>query len=245
MSNKKTPPSQSPEQNLILAALPDEDLSRLLPDLDPIELPLSWVISESGDHVNYVYFPTSGIVSLIYDLEDGSSREVALVGNEGMVGISIFMGGDSMPGMMKVQSEGGSYRLSRKIMKREFALNGKLQHLALLYTQALICQTSQTAICNQHHALEQQLCRWLLMSIDRLHEKKMDITQELIATLLGVWRETVSHAVNKLEADGLIACARGSITVLSRAKLEARSCECYGAVKDEYDRLLPRPKHAL
>lgn len=245
MSNKKTPPSQSPEQNLILAALPDEDLSRLLPDLDSIELPLNWVISESGDHVNYVYFPTSGIVSLIYDLEDGSSSEVALVGNEGMVGISIFMGGDSMPGMMKVQSEGGSYRLSRKVMKREFALNGKLQHLALLYTQALICQTSQTAICNQHHALEQQLCRWLLMSIDRLHEKKMDITQELIATLLGVWRETVSHAVNKLEADGLIACARGSITVLSRAKLEARSCECYGAVKDEYDRLLPRPKHAL
>lgn len=245
MPNKKTPPSQSPEQNLILAALPDEDLSRLLADLDPIELNLGWVISESGDHINYVYFPTSGIVSLIYDLEDGSSREVALVGNEGMVGISIFMGGDSMPGTMIVQSEGGAYRLSRKIMKREFARNGKLQHLALLYTQALICQTSQTAICNQHHALEQQLCRWLLMSIDRLHEKKMDITQELIAALLGVWRESVSHAANKLEADGLIACARGSITVLSRAKLEARSCECYRAVKDEYDRLLPRPKHAL
>ena len=244
MPKKTNTPPQSPLENLILAALPAADFAGLLPDLELVELPLGWVISESGDHINYVYFPVSGIVSLIYDLEDGSSSEVALVGNEGMVGISIFMGGDSMPGTMKVQSEGSAYRLSRKIMKREFALNGKLQHLALLYTQALICQTSQTAICNQHHALEQQLCRWLLMSIDRLHEKRMDITQELIATLLGVWRESVSHAANKLEDDGLIACARGSITVLSRTKLEARACECYRAVKDEYDRLLPHSKAA-
>lgn len=244
MPNKSSAPPQSPSENFILATLPEMDFTRLLPDLESIDMPLGWVISESGDHINYVYFPVSGIVSLIYDLEDGSSSEVALIGNEGMVGISIFMGGDSMPGTMKVQSEGSAFRLNRKIMKREFALNGKLQHLALLYTQALICQTSQTAICNQHHSLEQQLCRWILMSIDRLHEKRMDITQELIATLLGVWRESISHATNKLESDGLIACARGSITVLNRSKLEARACECYRAVKDEYDRLLPQPKHS-
>ncbi len=244
MPNKNSAPPQSPLENFILAALPKLDFARLLPDLESIDLPLGWVISESGDHINYVYFPVSGIVSLIYDLEDGSSSEVALIGNEGMVGISIFMGGESMPGTMKVQSEGSAYRLNRKIMKREFALNGKLQHLALLYTQALICQTSQTAICNQHHSLEQQLCRWLLMSIDRLHEKRMDITQELIATLLGVWRESISHATNKLESDGLIACARGSITVLNLHKLQARACECYQAVKVEYDRLLPHPKHS-
>ena len=245
MPNKSKLPSHDPAQNRILGALPAADYERILPDLELIPMPLGWTISESGDHVNFVYFPITGIVSLIYVLEDGSSGEVALVGNEGMVGISVFMGGESMPGSMKVQSEGNAYRLSRKIMKREFEMNGKLQHLALLYTQALICQTSQTALCNQHHALEQQLCRWLLMSIDRLHENKMAITQELIATLLGVWRESVSHAANKLEGDGLISCARGSITVLDRRKLEARTCECYDAVKKEYDRLLPHPKHAL
>lgn len=245
MSKKLKLPVHDPAQNRILGALPTADYKRLLPDLEPIPMPLGWTISESGDHVNFLYFPTTGIVSLIYDLEDGSSTEVALVGNEGMVGISIFMGGESMPGSMKVQSEGNAYRLSRKIMKREFAMNGKLQHLALLYTQALICQTSQTAVCNQHHTLEQQLCRWLLMSIDRLHENKMVITQELIATLLGVWRESVSHAASKLESDGLIACARGSITVRDRHKLEARACECYETVKKEYDRLLPHPKHSL
>ena len=245
MTKKLDATIPDPAQNRILGALPASEYQRLLPDLELTTLPLGWVISESGDHVNFVYFPISGIVSLIYDLEDGSSGEVALVGNEGMVGISIFMGGDSMPGTMRVQSEGTAYRLGRKIMKREFELNGSLQHLALLFTQALICQTSQTAICNQHHTLEQQLCRWLLMSIDRLHEKKMVITQELISTLLGVWRESVSHAANKLETDGLIACARGSITVLNRSKLNARACECYGAVKEEYDRLLPHPKHAL
>ena len=208
-------------------------------------MPLGWTMAEPGDHEKFVYFPIEGIVSLIYNLEDGSTSEVALVGNEGMVGISIFMGGEGMPGSMKVQSAGHAYRLSRKNMKREFEMNGKLQHLALLYTQALICQTSQSAVCNQHHTLEQQLCRWILMSIDRLHENKMMITQELIATLLGVWRESVSHAANKLETDGLISCARGSITVLDRHKLEARVCECYETVKSEYDRLLPHPKHSL
>jgi CRP-like cAMP-binding protein len=238
-------PLHDPAKNRILGALPKSDYERLLPDLELIPMPLKWIISEGGDHVNFLYFPTTGIVSLIYDLEDGSSSEVALVGNEGMVGISIFMGGESMPGSVTVQSEGSAYRLSRKIMKREFETNGKLQHLALLYTQALICQTSQTAVCNQHHTVEQRFCRWLLMSIDRLHENKMVILQELIATLLGVSRESVSHAANKLAKDELIALARGSITVLDRHKLEARVCECYETVKKEYDRLLPAPKNSL
>ena len=245
MTNKSTLPHQAPTQNRILGALPAADYERLLPDLELIPMPLGWTMVEPGDHEKFVYFPIEGIVSLIYDLEDGSTSEVALVGNEGMVGVSIFMGGEGMPGSMKVQSAGHAYRLSRKVMKREFEMNGKLQHLALLYTQALICQTSQSAVCNQHHTLEQQLCRWILMSIDRLHENKMMITQELIATLLGVWRESVSHAANKLETDGLISCARGSITVLDRHKLEARVCECYETVKSEYDRLLPHPKHSL
>lgn len=245
MTKKSTLPLQLPTQNRILGALPAAEYERLLPDLELIPMPLGWTMAEPGDHEKFVYFPIEGIVSLIYDLEDGSTSEVALVGNEGMVGISIFMGGEGMPGSMKVQSAGHAYRLSRKSMKREFEMNGKLQHLALLYTQALISQTSQTAVCNQHHTLEQQLCRWMLMSIDRLHENKMMITQELIATLLGVWRESVSHAANKLETDGLISCARGSITVLDRHKLEARVCECYETVKNEYDRLLPHPKHSL
>lgn len=245
MTKKSTPPLQAPTQNRILGALPAADYERLLPDLELIPMPLGWTMTEPGDHEKFVYFPIAGIVSLIYDLDDGSTSEVALVGNEGMVGISIFMGGEAMPGSMKVQSVGHAYRLSRKNMKREFEMNGKLQHLALLYTQALISQTSQTAVCNQHHTLEQQLCRWMLMSIDRLHENKMMITQELIATLLGVWRESVSHAANKLETDGLILCARGSITVLDRHKLEARVCECYETVKSEYDRLLPHPKQSL
>jgi CRP-like cAMP-binding protein len=165
-------------------------------------MPLGWTLSESGDHVNFLHFPVSGIVSLIYVLEDGSSSEIALVGNEGMVGISIFMGGESMPSSTEVQSAGRAYRLSRQIMKREFALGGQLQHLALLYTQALICQTSQTAVCNQHHTLDQQLCRWLLMSVDRLHENKLEITQEMIANLLGVRRESITQAAGRLQKEG-------------------------------------------
>lgn len=245
MTKKSSPSLPSPNHNRILDSLPAADYQRLLPELELVPMPLGWTISDPGDHEKYVYFPIEGIVSLIYDLEDGSSSEVALVGNEGMIGISIFMGGDGMPGSMTVQSAGHAYRLSRRNMKREFEMNGKLQHLALLYTQALICQTSQTAVCNQHHTLEQQLCRWMLMSIDRLHENKMVITQGLIAALLGVWRESISHALNKLESDELISCTRGSITVLNRAKLEARVCECYETVKKEYDRLLPHPKHSL
>lgn len=235
--------SPDPRQNLILAALPAVDYKRLLPELEFVEMPLGWTMSESGDHVHFLHFPTRGIVSLIYDLEDGSSSEVALVGNEGMVGISIFMGGESMPSSTMVQSAGSAFRLSRKAMKSEFALGGKLQHLALLYTQALIVQTSQTAVCNQHHSVDQQLCRWLLMSADRLHDKELVVTQELIASLLGVRRESVTQTLGLLEKDGLVARRRGHVTILDRSGLEQRSCECYAVVKDEYARLLPGGRH--
>jgi CRP-like cAMP-binding protein len=237
-------PKQEPRQNRILAALHAPDYERLLPDLEFVPMPLGWVMSESGDHVNYLHFPVTGIVSLIYELEDGASSEIALVGNEGMVGISIFMGGESLPSSAMVQSAGDAFRLSRKIMKREFALGGHLQHLALLYTQALIAQTSQTAVCNQHHTLDQQLCRWLLMTVDRLHENKLIMTQELIANLLGVRRESINGTTRQLQKDGLITCARGRITILDRPKLEKRVCECYATVKHEYDRLLPHPRIA-
>ncbi len=230
---------EDPKQNCILAALPKADFARLLPDLKFIAMPLNWTISESGDHEHYLYFPTSGIISLIYALENGSSSEVALVGNEGMVGISIFMGGDSMPTSTEVQSAGGAYRLSRKVMKEEFALDGQLQHLALLYTQALICQTSQTAVCNQHHSLDQQLCRWLLMSLDRLESDELVITQQVIAKLLGVRRESISQTTSELQKDGLIECSRGRIKVVNRPHIEKRVCECYAVVRHEYERLLP------
>lgn len=240
---KRPPPS--PKQNRILAALPAQDYARLLPDLELVNMPLGWTMSESGDHVNFLHFPTSGIVSLIYSLEDGSSSETALVGNEGMVGISIFMGGESMPSSTEVQSPGEAYRLTRKIMKREFELGGQLQHVALLYTQALICQTSQTAVCNQHHSVDQQMCRWLLMSIDRMHDSGLTITQGMIGKLLGVRRESVTQTVGLLQKEGLVECARGRLTVLDRKKLEKRACECYSAVKLEYERLLPPDRSVL
>lgn len=196
-------------------------------------------MSESGDHVDFLYFPISGIVSLIYTLEDGSSSEIALVGNEGLVGISIFMGGESVPSSTEVRSAGAAYRLHRKIMRREFALGGKLQRLALLYTQALICQTSQTSVCNRHHSLDQQLCRWLLMSADRLHSDEIISTQETVASLLGVRRESVTLATRQLQKDGLIVRTRGRILLVDRPGLEKRACECYGVVDQEHKRLLP------
>jgi len=238
------PVAPDPRQNLILAALPKEQYERLLPELELVEMPLGWTMAESGDHVKFLHFPVSGIVSLIYALEDGSSSEIALVGNEGLIGISIYMGGESLPSSTEVQSAGQAYRITRKTMKHEFETGGQLQRLALLYTQALIVQTSQMAVCNQHHSVEQQFTRWLLMSFDRLHSDKMVITQEQISHLLGVRRESVTQTAGKLQKDGLITKARGSITLLDRAQLEERSCECYAAVKEECDRLLPPKKAA-
>jgi CRP-like cAMP-binding protein len=195
-------------------------------------------MSESGNQEHYLHYPTSGIVSLIYMLEDGSSSEIALVGNEGMVGISIYMGGESLPTSTDVLCAGEAYRLSRKVMKHEFGLGGKLQHLALLYTGALIVQTSQTAVCNQHHSVEQRLCRWILMSMDRMDGDRMSVTHEKMSLLLGVRCESVTVTASALQEAGLISNARGKIQLVDRPRMEERVCECYMAVRDECDRLL-------
>lgn len=229
----------NPLQNHLLAALPAEDYARLLPALELIPMPLGWAICESGGHMPYLYFPTTSIVSLLYVMENGSSAEIAVTGNEGLVGISLFMGGDSTPSRAVVQSSGYGYRLKASVLKREFAMGGHLQHLALRFTQALITQMSQTAVCNRHHSVDQQLCRWLLMSMDRLQGNVLIMTQELIANMLGVRREGVTEAAGKLQAKGLIHYSRGKITVLDRPQLEKRVCECYAVVKKEFDRLLP------
>jgi len=229
----------SPRQNHLLAALPAEDYARLLPDLELLAMPLGSVIYESGSHLGFLYFPTTSIVSLLYVMESGASAEIAITGNEGLVGISLFMGGETTPSRAVVQSAGHGYRLKAGILKREFALGGQLQHLALRFTQALITQMAQTAVCNRHHAVDQQLCRWLLLSLDRLPGKELMMTQGLIANMLGVRREGVTEAAGKLQADGLIQYSRGHITVLDRPKLEKRVCECYAVVKREFDRLLP------
>ena len=229
----------SPKQNHLLDALPAEDYARLLPDLELIPMPLGWSLYESGDPIGHVFFPTTSIVSLLYVMENGASAEIAITGNEGLIGISLFMGGETTPSRAVVQSEGNGYRLGAGILKREFAMGGHLQHLALRYTQALITQMSQTAVCNRHHAVDQQLCRWLLLSLDRLPGNELRMTQELIANMLGVRREGVTEAAGKLQAAGLIHYSRGKIIVLDRLKLEQRVCECYAVVKKEFDRLLP------
>ena len=229
----------SPKQNHLLDALPAEDYARLLPDLEPIAMPLGWALYESGGHMNYVYFPTTSIVSLLNVMENGASAEIAITGNEGLVGIALFMGGESTPSRAVVQSEGRGYRLKASMVKKEFALGGNLQHLALRYTQALLTQMAQTAVCNRHHSVDKQLSRWLLLSLDRLENSELVMTQELIANMLGVRREGVTEAAGKLQKDGVIHYSRGRISVLSRAKLEERVCECYAVVKKEYDRLLP------
>jgi CRP-like cAMP-binding protein len=231
--------SDSPKDNRLLAALPEENYQALLPFLEPLPLPLGMALYESGGAQGYVYFPTSSIVSLLYVLENGSSAEIAVTGCEGLVGIALFMGGETTPSRAVVQSAGGSYRLRAAVLKKEFESGGPLQHLLLRYTQALITQMTQTAVCNRHHAVEQQLCRWLLLSLDRLPANELVMTQELIANMLGVRREGVTEAAGRLQADGLIEYSRGRIRVLDREHLEARVCECYAVVKTEYDRLLP------
>ena len=235
----------SPKQNHLLANLSDEDYARLLPDLEPIAMPLGWVVYESGAQMRYIYFPTTCIVSLLYVIESGASAEIAIAGNEGLVGISMFMGGESTPGRAVVQSAGKGYRIRASVLKKEFALGGELQYLALRYTQALLTQMAQTAVCNRHHSVDQQLCRLLLLSMDRLPGNELKMTQELIANMLGVRREGVTAAAGNLQAAGLIHYARGHITILDRTKLERRACECYGVVKKEFDRLLPRRLHPM
>ncbi len=230
-------------QNNLLAALPAEDLARLQPHLELIPLPLGWAVYESGRDQGYVYFPTTAIVSLLYVMEDGSSAEIAIVGNEGLVGIALFMGGETTPSRAVVQSAGYGYRLRAAVTKKEFERGGPLQLLLLRYTQALITQMSQTAVCNRHHSLEQQLCRWLLLSMDRLPSNELRMTQELIANMLGVRREGVTEAAGKLQKDGLITYSRGHITILDRPGLEKRVCECYAVVKKEMDRLLTPPEN--
>lgn len=227
------------QQNHLLAALPQESLARWLPDLSPVDMPLGQVLYESGGTMRSVYFPTTSIVSLLYVLEDGSSAEIGVVGNEGLVGISLFMGGGSTPSRAVVQSAGKGFRLNAEAMKAEFDQSGPAMHLLLRYTQALITQMAQTAVCNRHHSLDQQLCRWLLLSMDRLSGNELVMTQELIANMLGVRREGVTEAALKLQRAGLIQYSRGRIQVLDRPGLMRRCCECYEVVKKEYDRLLP------
>jgi CRP-like cAMP-binding protein len=231
--------SAQPTLNHLLDALPLADVQRWMPLLESVDLPLGHVLYESGEALTHVYFPTTAIVSLLYVMENGASAEIAVVGNEGIVGVSLFMGGESTPSRAVVQSAGHGFRLKANIMKEEFNRVGPVLHLFLRYTQALITQMAQTAVCNRHHTLDQQLCRWLLLSLDRLRGNQLVMTQELIANMLGVRREGVTEGALKLQRAGLISYVRGHITVLDRDGLEERTCECYGVVKNEYDRLLP------
>jgi CRP-like cAMP-binding protein len=227
------------KRNHLLAALPELEWQRWQPELDFVEMPLGQVIYESGGVLSHVYFPTTSIVSLLYVLQSGSSAEIAVVGNEGIVGISLFMGGQTTPSRAVVQSAGCGYRLPAELIQSEFGQSGPVLHLLLRYTQAVITQMAQTAVCNRHHTLDRQLCRWLLLSLDRLDGDELVMTQELISNMLGVRRESVTEAAVKLQNAGLIQYGRGRIVVVDRAGLEARTCECYTVVKKEYARLLP------
>ena len=227
-----------PKENELLAALPDAEFQRWLPQIESIAMPLGQVLYESGSTMSHVYFPTTSIVSLLSVMENGSSAEIAVVGYEGIVGVSLFMGGDSTPSRAVVQSAGHGFRLKSQVLKEEFK-RAPVMHLLLRYTQALITQMAQTAVCNRHHSLDQQLCRWLLLSLDRLPGNELVMTQELIANMLGVRREGVTEGAHKLQNIGLIRYSRGRISVLDRPGLERLSCECYSVVKKEYDRLLP------
>ena len=238
--------AHSPLLNHLLGGLPSTELDALLPHLERVEMPAGEIVYQYGGHSQHVYFPCTSIVSLIYDMEDGASAEVAIVGNEGMVGVGLFMAGETMPGLAQVQCGGYGYRLSSRILKQQFDRSGPLQHQLLCYTQALIVEIAQNAVCNRHHSIRQQLCRCLLLSLDRSTGNEMALTHEMIGASLGVRRECVTVAAGKLRAEGLIDYKRGHITVIDREGLEAQSCECYGVVKTTFDRLLPQrsEKHA-
>jgi CRP-like cAMP-binding protein len=238
-STTSVPKVPDPLANQLLAALPDAEWQRWLPQLEWVDMPLGHVLYESGSTLKHVYFPTTAIVSLLYVMENGASAEIAVVGNEGLVGVSLFMGGGSTPSRAVVQSAGEGFRLKAAAMKEEFDKAGPVLQLLLRYTQALITQMAQTAVCNRHHSLDQQLCRWLLLSLDRLQGSELVMTQELIANMLGVRREGVTEGALNLQHAGLIRYSRGRISVLDRPGLEKRTCECYAVVKKEYDRLLP------
>jgi CRP-like cAMP-binding protein len=239
MALSKMPAPSDPQQNHLLAALLPAERERIYPQLRLVEMPLGKVLYESGDVLRHVYFPTDSIVSLLYVLADGASAEISVVGNEGLIGIALFMGGETTPSRAIVQSAGHAYRLVGQQLKDEFHRSGQMQLLLLRYTQALITQMAQTAVCNRHHSVDQQLCRWLLLSLDRLSSNQLTMTQELIANMLGVRREGVTEAAGKLHKLGVIRYARGQITVLDRPRLEQLCCECYAVVKTESDRLLP------
>jgi CRP-like cAMP-binding protein len=235
--------SHDPQQNHLLAALAPAERERIFPHLQLVPMPLGRALYESGDVLRHVYFPTDSIISLLYVLADGASAEISVVGNEGLIGIALFMGGETTPSRAVVQSAGHAYRLAGQLFKDEFHRNGSMQLLLLRYTQALITQMAQTAVCNRHHSVDQQLCRWLLLSLDRLSSNQLTMTQELISDMLGVRREGVTEAASKLDKLGVIRYARGHITVLDRPKLEQLCCECYAVVRKETDRLnlIPLP----
>jgi CRP-like cAMP-binding protein len=237
-------PEHSPRENHILEALSADERERVFPQLTLVPMPLGAVLYESGDALRHIYFPTSSIVSLLYVMQDGASAEIAVVGNEGAIGVALFMGGETTPSRAIVQSAGFAYRLAGDCLKQEFNRHGHMMHVLLRYTQALITQMAQTAVCNRHHTVDQQLCRWLLLSLDRLSSSELTMTQELIANMLGVRREGVTQAAGRLQEQGVIRYRRGSITVLDRPKLEELCCECYAVVKKETDRLLPLPGQA-
>src|SRR6476646_2023432 len=239
--NKALP---DPRDNHILDALPQLERERLFPHLKLTTMPLGMVVYESGAALRHIYFPTNSIVSLLYVMQDGASAEIAVVGNAVVIGVSLFMGGETTPSRAIVQSAGHAYRLTGARLKQEFSRHGELLHILLRYTQSLLTQMSQTAVCNRHHTLDQQLCRWLLLSLDRLSSNRLDMTQELIANMLGVRREGVTEAAGKLQKLGAIRYARGKITVLDRPLLERLACECYAVVKQESDRLLTPLLHS-
>src|ERR1044071_617707 len=230
---------RNPRDNHVLNALPEDERERLFPHLELVQMPLATVVYESGATLHHIYFPIDCIVSLLYVMKNGASAEIAVVGHEGVIGVSLFMGGETTPSRAIVQSAGYAYRLTGNRLKQEFSRHGEMLHVLLRYTQSLITQMAQTAVCNRHHSLDQQLCRWLLLSLDRLVGNDLVMTQELIANMLGVRREGVTEAAGNLQAAGLIKYSRGHITVVDRPGLEARTCECYAVVKKEFDRLLP------